>query len=823
MANRYAQKYGGAGGYSVTPLAPPDPDKQIAQDLDIAVKRQTLSEAPRKARQTQIETELKEAELARGGLTAQQYKELVARREMLPSFEAAVDELERQFQANYAGEKGAGLGIGGDVNLAARVLPDVVRPQDEQFRTAADSLIGTIASIQGATGGEMNSLAEMRARFGPLLPAPGDSDATMKQKIAGLRAMAETQRRALAAQIGEAPAASDEGADATRQRVGSLGAGDQVSLADGDKVRTEIDPALAGVNTRVNAMLKEGKDRSEIVAYLKGAGVDPDSDPKLATSLVRAFEFRQKNPNYKGDYSVDLESRTVPIGDVRATISDLANSPGGAAAIAMGNVVTGNRLDNLVELTGGDGELANIGMDIIREENPGWSLAGDVAGGMSLYSAGRAALSRLPGVLSAPSTATFARPALAGDAALGGYIASGAEGTDPFSAAAAAGGALAGTAGGVIGRGALNAGGRALSPTGGELAPAYAEGVKPTIGQRLGGIFDRAEQAFASIPAVGGIQRSARNRALKEWQAGAFNRSLREIGEKLPKGVQSGTAAHRHMQQAFNKAYDKARSGMTFRPDGEFAQDFGAVQQEVAALSDQSQRAFTRIVKEVGTRLRARGGVLDGDNYKTAVSKIEAKVRSLRKNPQGDRELADALEGVALALDKGARRHSSPEAAAALDAADRGYASAVMIEEAGRRAGGGDAGEFTGKQLEAAIRGNSGLRSRKFLSGKHPDQDYAAAGVRLGDNLADSGTPERLMTAGGTLGGMGSLAHFVDPITLTPWLADTVANLPGGRQAVNLLLAPNRKALDPARQHVLERAHIGGLLVAAPAAGAVSQ
>jgi len=219
--------------------------------------------------------------------------------------------------------------------------------------------------------------------------------------------------------------------------------------------------------------------------------------------------------------------------------------------------------------------------------------------------------------------------------------------------------------------------------------------------------------------------------------------------------------------------------------------------------------------------LRARGGVLVGQDYKNLVSRIETKVRGLRKNPSGDTELADALEGLSLTLDKAARRHSTPEAVSALDATDRGYVMAVLIEEAGRKAG-TEIGEFTGKNLESAILSNSGRRSRQALRGEAPLQDYAKAGVRLGNNMPDSGTPERLLTGLTAAGSMSGVAAMTHPLIMAPWVIDTLANLPGGKQAVNLLLSPNRKALDPARRKLMERAHLGGL-IAAPAANVVQE
>lgn len=659
---------------------------------------------------------------------------------------------------------------------------------------------------------------EMAQEYRVYFPVPGDTEADLQRKAALREEAIEGLRIAAGGEAGTAleglktPEAAPEQITAPPAHIYE-DAPQGRELSNGG-TQTVDDPTLAGVNAKINEMLKSGAPIRDVAKYVESVGIPLR---EVMPSLQKIAAWRKRNPGYQGNYSVNVDDKLVPMSGFRSAIADAANSPVGAALVSSADVVSGGHLDNAVGLTGGNAELANAGIEALREQNPGYSLVGDVAGGVGLYASGRGALA-LAGRSAAPATATFAPRAIAGDAALGGYIGSGSEGTDVFSPQNALLGAVGGAAGGVVGRGAVNTAARAVSPSGGGLAPAYAEGVHPTIGQRMGGVFDRVEQAFASVPLAGGVQRGARNQAVREWQAGAFNKALREIGDQLPKGVQTGTPAHAYMQRSFNKAYDKARSGLTFRQDPEFNKEFtDLVTNEVAGLGSDGQRIFKSIVDRGANLIRTRGGTLAGNDYKNLVSRIEAKVRALRKNPSGDTELADALEGLSILLDKGARRHSTPEAVAAIDAADRGYVSAVLIEEASRKAG-TEMGEFTGKQLESAIRANSGRRSRQALRGEAPLQDYAAAGVRLGNNVPDSGTPERLAA----LGAVGGVAKLIDPIALTPWLANTLANLPGGKQAVNVLLAPNRRALDPARRKLMERAHLGGLLTAAPSAGSVS-
>lgn len=714
-------------------------------------------------------------------------------------------------RAIKANEIYQGLGVGAPTlgrEVAKTVAPGLVNQFTGAARQQAeaaqeDFVKATLRYESGAAIPPEEISSQVRTYF----PVAGDTPETIKLK-AQLR---QNAIEALKMGAGSAAAQADKSIEGSNRETASVATGE---------TRIENNPALGGVNERIGQMLTQGADDTTILRFLKSEGAEDRALLDVKRQLVEYRKFKaqaEKEGKQVGLPTIDLERQEMP----NSTWNQISASPVGAAGMAAANTITGNHLDNIIGAAGGDAELANLGMAQVREQNPLSSLAGDIVGGVGLYGGGRAALGAM-GRTAAPATGTFAGRAIAGDAAMGGYIASGSDGTNMLSAPNALLGAAAGAGGGVAGRGAINTAGRALSPSGGALAPAYAEGVRPTIGQRMGGMGNRAEQAFASIPAVGGIQRSARNRAVEDWQAGAFNQALREIGTQLPKGTKSGTAAHAYLQNQFNAAYNRARSGLTFRQDPDFVNDFRAIATEVASLSDQAQRRFASVVKMGENKLRGRGGVLAGDDYKTLVSTIEKRMRAIRKSPNGDYELADVLEDLTLALDQGARRHSAPDAVAALDAADRGYVKAVLIEEAGRKAGGGEIGEFTGKQLESAIRSNSGLRSRRALRGDAPMQDYAAAGVRLGDNMPDSGTPERLMYGGATAGAVGGMAHLIDPIMASPWIANTLMNLPGGKQAVNALISPNRKALDPARRHLLKRAHYGGLLSAPSSQNAVN-
>lgn len=608
------------------------------------------------------------------------------------------------------------------------------------------------------------------------------------------------------------------------------------------------DPALAGINEHVQGMLHSGASDAEIRQYVQDRGVPINQVPGFDATLA----WRRAHPNYQGAYSVDLDKHLVPQSLTRSALTNFADSAPGAAAISAGNMVAGQQIPNIVGATGGDAELARAGMSEVRNRHPVASVVGDVGGGALAYSGmtGGARLgvnaaerlapgvvSRLPAWVRAASTAgeaeaaaapysaeaasqsalaptgTFAPRAIAADAGLGAYESPGNR----------LEGAAVGAATGAGFRGAINTGARAISPTGGTLAPAYEEGVAPTIGQRMGGIGNRVEQAFQSIPIVGGVQRGARTAAQDQWQLGGFNRALRNLPDDVqlpalaPDGsrMAPGTAPHSFAQDAFDKAYDRVHQRVRVVADDQLGQDMSDLEQQASLLSDSSSSHFNRIVNNsLFRRLQNGGGQLSGDDLQQTLSEIRRTARGLRSNPTGDRELAGQLDDLASAIHDNAARHSPPEAIQTLGNINRGYGMLVRIENAANRAGAGDPGEYTAKGLLNAERQQGGLRGRQFSAGNGLMTDYAQAGMRLGQTVADSGTPERQAIMGaGTLGGIGAASHFVSPYAAAPWIANTFSNLPGVKGAVNFALRPNNPVIRPytdaIRAQIEARANLG--------------
>lgn len=624
--------------------------------------------------------------------------------------------------------------------LAGEYLPD--------FSDAPAAAPAAAATVAPAAGDRTPPAAAIPPASPPAAPPPldpgGQGDIGFNQPAAPPPAMTGPQQAAYDAFMQANPSASEE-------QIVSLG------KALGFDVRNAADIVKA---------------RGE------GAGVAPASVAKLAPQ--------------------DVDATTAGILGAGDAVTAGLLPRAGAVVDAIGAKLGGDTRD-FGEVYDAAYGANRATLDKAQEDHPYATLAGNVAGLVG----GGAVLGRVPGVASMAARMGGAAPA-AGDLAYGSaYGFNRTDGDIGTRLLGGVTGGAAGAAGGVLGRGLARGAGALASPSGGALRPLYDAGVRPTLGQRFsgGGVLGRAvngiEEGMQSFPIAGFAVKGSRDAAREQFETGAFNSALSEVGDQLPAGVKSGNAAHAYMQKTFNDAYDNVRSQMSAVADSQFLADKALLDQSITAggLTDESARRFARIVDDAVER-RSVNGALSGDAYKSAVSDIGKKVRALRDSPSGDRELADALDEYTGLLDQAARRASPPEAVAALDAADRGYAKAVRIEEAAKARGGGS-GRFSPTQFDRSVQKTSGgTRSRAYLSGNALMQDYAEAGLSLVDRLPNSGTTDRLLTTQAMAGGLagGALTLGASPTAILGLGAATLPYLPGARKIATGLIAPRQSA-----------------------------
>lgn len=672
-----------------------------------------------------------------------------------------------------------GQGLANNAPDFLNILPEFIgnSPERQVADSAQDEFIA--ASLRQDSGAAIPP-EELERQRRIYFPMPGDTDETIAQKrMARLRAIEGLKQSA-----GSLAAASEERYRALQEpKDGEYGSanptppqltpsGQGYNLAD--QFKTVEDPEMAAVADEYRKRLAAGQRAGEIIPWLRSTG----ASPQTLMAAMKQIQYRNENPNVPIDSYSITATRQEPLSTFENVATDIGGSAPGAFAIGAGQFLSGNTLDNLTA----DPERARLAMAIAEAENPGATFAGELTGGILGAMTGEAGLARM-------GMASGLGRGLLADTAMGAANGAGAADDGSRLIGAAQGGvaAAAGSAGGTL---AMKGMGRALTPTGGRLADLYAEGVRPTPGQRFveSGVLGRAvnatEEALQSVPIVGAAISGARQEARDQFQIGAFNQALREIGEELPAKMKPGTDPHKFAQEAFSRIYDEARSGMRLVADEELSNDISSLAPDIATLGPQAQNKLKAIIANT---IKSD---MSGEAYKLTMSDLGKHIARNRKGLMADDQaLADVLENIRDSLDSAARRHSDPEAVALLDKADAGYAKLVRIEEAAMRRGGDD-GTFTPAGFDSAVQKTSGgVRSKAYLRGDAQMQDYANQGKNLSDRISNSGTTDRALTVGGLAGaGYGVYDPTVGAILGTIG----AAYAPGVRQATKGVLAPSR-------------------------------
>lgn len=574
----------------------------------------------------------------------------------------------------------------------------------------------------------------------------------------------------------------------------------QQELAQG-ATRSQYDPDLS---SKVNALIHAGAPYSQAAALAKQAGY-PAPDPN---EYRKAVSFALQHPEYRK--SLAEATRTVPTTGLQRFAASPAGSfisgAGKAATLGFGDEMAASVMPGDYN-TNRDAFAAN--QSVLAATHPEADLAGQVAGGFAAGAGLGGITGKIPGAAEGlfgartPLPSLLNRGAVAGDAAFSGGYGAGSDNEDRL------GGALQGLKygipGGIAARGTVNGLASAISPTGGAMRPLYDMGVRPSIGQRIGGPVNNLEEKLQSIPLVGDAIKGTRDRARDRYQIGLFNDALGKVGSGLPVGTKPGHLPHAIAQETIGNAYDNALSNMNAVPDQQMAQDIGALQKQVGGLRAESKTQFDKLWTGSVAR-RFQDGQLTGPSFKDAVSEMKAKSAAIRKSPTGDTELADALDSAVDALKGSAVRNSPPEAVHALNNADAAYSRLVRIEDASRKAG--EPAEFSPSQYNTAVKtASGGVRNRAYLRGDALNTDIAALGTRLGDKVSNSGTVDRL-AAGGMAYGVGAL---------NPYAAGVMGglgavNAPGVRNVVTELMAPRDNPIfDRTAEELRRRARLAGM------------
>ncbi len=288
-----------------------------------------------------------------------------------------------------------------------------------------------------------------------------------------------------------------------------------------------------------------------------------------------------------------------------------------------------------------------------------------------------------------------------------------------------------------------------------ELALLKAEGVRPTVGQALGGRWNALEEKLTSLPIFGDGISSARRRAQEDFNKSAINRATKAIGVKIDDIGHSGI---KQAGDAISGAYNAALSKISgVKLDPQFNANLTQLHSMAQGLTSEMSAKFNRTLSEIVMRKVSRTGSILPDDYKAIDSELGKTISQFAKSSSAsEQEFGGAVQQLQ-ALLKEQMVRSNPTVAKELKAADSAWAQLVRVEGAAKAAK-NNTGVFTPAQLNGAIQAaDDSVRGRAVARGNALMQNLGTAGQNvLGNKVPNSGTAERLMYGAGSF--------FINPL-----------------------------------------------------------
>ena len=327
-------------------------------------------------------------------------------------------------------------------------------------------------------------------------------------------------------------------------------------------------------------------------------------------------------------------------------------------------------------------------------------------------------------------------------------------------------------------------------------------GVRPTIGQALGGHAARLEEKMQSLPIMGDAITAAHGRGVEQLNRAVLNRAIAPIGGKVTETGQEGL---RQVRTQLSAAYDNLLPKMSVNTlDNSFVSNVANLRSMVSSLPAKEAKQFDDLLmREIEGRI-APNGVLSANNLKQAQAAIREKSITFSKsNDAYQSELGKAFRQLGDEL-KTLVERSNPQYAKELNAINKGWSVYERAKLASQYA---NAEKFTPAQLQRAVKSQDITKGKRaFTEGQAPMQDLSDAAVRVMKNRTpDSGTATRMMYGVGAVG--SGLIHPGIPLALgagalsyTPalqrLLVGSVANRPQQAQRLADLLRQSQPYLS---------------------------
>lgn len=337
-----------------------------------------------------------------------------------------------------------------------------------------------------------------------------------------------------------------------------------------------------------------------------------------------------------------------------------------------------------------------------------------------------------------------------------------------------------------------------------------SKGVTPTAGQIAGGAAQRVEQGLTSVPVLGDAIKSGQYKAVEQLNRAAGNEALAPLGRSLPKSVKAGREMISYIGDTLSDAYARLTPRLGAVVDDGFKADISKLNTMASQLPKDKARQLQNIIKEQITKKLSPNGGMAGETLKEVESELGSLARRYIGSMDPDQQtLGRGIQEVQTALRNMVARQN-PNAAKELAKINAGWARLARLETAAGRVGSRE-GVFSPEALLGAVKiGDYTVRDRAFARGDALLQDLAEAGVKtLGRTVPDSGTPFRLMAAGG----LGGLAGYIEPGTAAALGAGSVAyGTDMGRRIMAGLLSQRPAMFAPIGAGIDALAPTAGLL-----------
>jgi hypothetical protein len=426
-----------------------------------------------------------------------------------------------------------------------------------------------------------------------------------------------------------------------------------------------------------------------------------------------------------------------------------------------GVVNAGNRLNNwLADTTGLVGRLPEGGVDQQIRDNEANYVAPEGVdwarmGGNVLSPVNLAVASKIPAVGSLAGRVGYGA---VGGAAMGALqpVTQG-----DFAEEKAKQVALGGAVGGVL-PAVTGAAARLVSPkasTNPNLQLLKSEGVRPTVGQAVGGRVAQAEEKLQSVPILGDMISKARGAANKSFEKSVFNRVLKPVGQELPDGL-SGREAIAYTEQTLAQNYDDVLNKIgAIKLDGNYKMKVASLNSLVNKIKDQKAQQAYRMALDTIKSNTDRNGVMTSEAFKLVESDLGKMARQLGSSDDVFlNKSGDAVKQLQAELRDMLKRQAGSYADD-LSKTNAAWAQFKRVQRAASSLGAED-GSFTPAQFQNAVKALDKSKDKgAFARGNALMQDLGDAGKStLTGKVGNSFTTDRLLMGGGALG-----SYMIEP------------------------------------------------------------